>query len=114
MTFLTIQKCCLNSIGYSFEMNESRSRRIYSLLIWISLFIIVMPEMHFVIENISDIPLATDALCTLLTSILSLSKVITLYFKKQNFYHIIKELNEMWRKSKFLTTFALRKNNLFK
>lgn len=101
MEFLRIQRLCLNSIGYSFKMNESRLRKLYSLLSWVSLLIIVIPELHFVIENITDIPLATDALCTLLTSILSLSKVITMYFNKEKFYHIIQQLDKMWIKSKF-------------
>lgn len=108
MKFLRIQRLCLKSIGYSFRKNESRTRRIFALWIWMGLLVIAIPEWHFVIENIADIPLATDALCPLLTTILSLSKVMTLYFKKDKFYNVIEQLDDMWQKSKlFMNIFLL-------
>lgn len=100
MEFLRIQRLCLNGIGYSFKHNESRGRQIFALLSWVSILIVIIPEWHFVIENISDIPLATDALCPLLTSILTISKVMTFYFRKGKFYDIIEQLDNMWLKSK--------------
>lgn len=69
-----------------------------------SILIITIPEILFVVENISDIPLATDAMCTILTCILSLSKVMTMYFKKDKFYHVIEQLDDMWLTSKFFIT----------
>ncbi|KAJ6637500.1 Odorant receptor 47a, partial [Pseudolycoriella hygida] len=104
-------RLCLSSIGYSFENNESRLRQVYSLLMWMLLFVLVFPEIHFVVENISNIPLATDALCPLLTSILSLSKVMTLYFKKNGFYRIIKQLDDMWMKSSESDRLILQKGH---
>lgn len=100
MDFLRIQRLCLNTIGYSFRKNESQFRRIFALLSCMSLTLIIIPEFHFVIANISDIRVATDALCTFLTSILSLSKILTMYFKRDKFYHIIEELDDMWLKRK--------------
>lgn len=102
MKFLRIQRLCLKSIGYSFKQNENLLHRLYSLLSLISVLAIVIPELHFVIENISDIPLATDALCTLLTTFLSFLKILTMYSKKDIFYNVINQLDDMWLKSKFI------------
>ncbi|KAG4068760.1 hypothetical protein HA402_002451 [Bradysia odoriphaga] len=111
MGFLRTQRLCLYLIGFSFKKDESRVIQLYSLLSWISILIIIIPETHFVIENLTDIPLATDALCTQFTSMLSLMKIATLYFKKDTFYRIIDQLDDMWRKSSKSDRLILEEGN---
>lgn len=98
MHFLQIQIKMLSFIGYSLNKNEKYYWLVYACVNWILLAIICLPELHFVINNASNIQLATDALCTLLTSILSLSKLITLQMKRTSFYNLIFKLNELWSK----------------
>lgn len=102
MQFLHIQTNMLKLIGYNNDSRSSVPWNAYANVCWLLLAIITIPEMHFFAQNISDIPLATDALCTLLTCFLSLSKLLTMQFKRTQFYQMIDVLHMLWKNSNFI------------
>lgn len=105
MKFLHIQKLCFYSFGYSFKPDEFVLLRFYALLNFSLLLGVTIPEAHFAVENRTNIELATDTLATLLTCILTLTKVMRMFFKKNQLYKIVLELDDMWLKGLFLKIF---------
>lgn len=101
MKFLRIQKLCFKSFGYSFNANESILLRFYALLHWALLLGVAIPEAHFALENKANIELVTDTLATLLTCILTLTKVMRMFFKRIELYKIVTEIEDMWTKGFF-------------
>lgn len=101
MKFLRIQKLCFKSFGYGFKPNEPIILRFYALLSWALLLGVAIPEAHFAVENNANIELVTDTLATLLTCILTLTKVMRMFFKKSKLYKIVLELDDMWLKGSF-------------
>lgn len=102
MKFLRIQKLCFNSFGFSFNPNESILIRFFALLNWALLLGISIPEAHFAVENSSSVELVTDTLATLLTCILTLTKVMRMFFNSSKLYEIVLELEVMWLKGFFV------------
>lgn len=98
MKFLRIQKLCFYYFGYTFQPNESKFVRFFALLCWVSLLSCAICQFHFAVKHKTDIKLVTDSLATVLTCILTLTKVIRTFFKRSRFYDIIFELEVMWFK----------------
>lgn len=111
MKFLHIQTNMLRLIGYRIDSRSSVAWNAYANVCWILLAIITIPEIHFVAENLSDIPMATDALCTLLTCFLSLSKLLTMQFKRAQFYQMIDVLQSLWKNSNYIKYYILQQWN---
>lgn len=101
MIFLQLQTFLLLIIGLSTKKSENFMWKLFAFINSLLLTIIILPEIHFVIENIDDIQLATDALCTILSCITSLVKVITIQINRKRFYKLIWELKEMWFNGKY-------------
>lgn len=99
MAFLKLQTLMLRLLCWSTQPNENIAWKIVSWLHWALLATISCTELHFVIVNMANIPLATDALCTLLTCVLSLSKMFTMNVNRNKHYKMIWTLREMWSKS---------------
>lgn len=96
MKFLRLQCLILRLMGFTGNENENFA---WITLAWfhsIALALITLPEIHFIIANVVDIPLATDALCPYLTCLLSLSKLFTMNMNKAKFYRMMSTLQQMW------------------
>lgn len=96
MKFLEVQKLLLTLCGFNIRKKENWARILNAALHILFLALISVAEFQFVIENIVDIPLVTDALCPLLTSILSTAKLLTVLVTRKKFYKMIWTLENMW------------------
>lgn len=87
----------------SFTFKESESKWIH-LYFWISMFsetLVIVPRVWFIIENISDIPLVAEALCTLLVVFVTIPKNLVLQYHRANLYDLFKRLEQLGRISNF-------------
>ena len=98
MKFQQLQRNLLTQMGFSLNKNESFIWIIYAYSNWLALAVIIMPEVNFVIANIADIQLATEALCPMLTCLTSLAKLVSIQMNKLLVYKMVADLKEMWNK----------------
>lgn len=97
---LLAQKQIFRVLGFRFTSADSIWWKLFAWFYPISLFIIVVPEINFVVANISDVSLATSALCTILYCYCSLPKMITMMKRRNRFYGFWGNLNELWDNGK--------------
>lgn len=107
MTFLKAQMLLFHLMGYDLRVVESTRLKIYTLVNLFFLTAILFPESKFVTDNISDIELASDGLCTLLTGVLCVTKLITIRLKKKYFYQLIWSLQDKWSKGGLINIFFI-------
>lgn len=98
MDFLRLQKIVLYLVGFNQNRSEHIGWKIYGFLNLLLLFCIIIAESSFVIANLSDITLATDALCPLLIGYSTFPKLVTFRLRRLKFYKLISNLEEMWMK----------------
>lgn len=96
MDFLRLQKFVLYLVGYNQNRNEHIGWMIFGYVNLLLLFCIIIPESCFVFANLSDIKLATDALCPLLIGFSTFPKLVTFRLNRLKFYKLIRDLEEMW------------------
>lgn len=104
MEFLSISRKMLCTIGYPNEFRQHDHRpswywKAYANSCWLLLAFVSIPEFHFFIVNLSNIQMATEALCTLLTCFLSLSKLLTIHMGKKQIFRLTFNLKSMWNAS---------------
>lgn len=100
MEFLRLQKFGLRLVGFNQNRQEHKGWTIFGFVSLLLLFGITIPESCFVIANISDIKLATDALCPLLIGFSTFPKLVTFRLNRLKFYQLISDLEEMWKNGK--------------
>lgn len=100
MTFLSIQKCILSLIGYDLRTAEpSNIRRIFTMLNLVLLVLILWPEWCAVRANSGDVRLLADSLAPLVTSLISVAKLITFSRRRAEFVALAGRLRCMWHES---------------
>lgn len=100
MTFLSIQSRILSLIGYDLlDAKPSNVRRLLTMLNLVLLLVILWPEWCFVRANSGDVRLMADSLAPLVTSLISVAKLITFGRRRAEFVALSYRLRCMWHES---------------
>lgn len=94
--FLEFQKACFKLCGYSFMADESIFLRIVAVAHYVLLIIISVPEMLFVLVNTSNLALATDSLCPVLSTYIMITKMCTIAASKDKFYKFVDKIKVLY------------------
>lgn len=97
---MQLQRRTLRSLGFSLRADESPLWRAAVAVQTASLALIVAPELWFVWCHLDDLPLATNALCTVMYCFMSLPKLLTMQVHRQRWYRLLGELSAAWEACK--------------
>lgn len=89
-------------ISFTFEDSDAISNRLF---FWIStiLFIVNLePQIYFIYKHIANIPLATEALGSVISWVVSIAKILLVYWHRTAIYDLLRALQQLGSHGKFV------------
>lgn len=114
-SLFSIQVKCFHLIGFHRAEFTKHAKLFHVLQISciICISLCLMSEIYFVVENILDVMASAESFGTLSTEIITLSKVITFYIWKENFYQLMDEIKFLSKHSDSVKVLSLKRLNQF-
>lgn len=109
MTFLYYQHFMLRLIGYTFQDRESLLRRCFAIGTIGNIALVMVPQLQFIVANIADVPLATNALCSVFTFAQTVQRFIQINCRLKHFYSLWNRIILIWNKGS-QTLMGLKQN----
>lgn len=93
--------------SFNFEGSEGIATRLF---FWISTILLIAslePEVYFIYKHLANIPLATQALCTVISCFVAIAKIILVRWYRLTIYDLFRELQHLGRQSNCVLFYVL-------